>query len=155
VTAPVFHAVVRAGERPGGSPLARELGIAAGVLADVAGQPCIARVIGALRASERVDGGVVCGPAKAVVEADPVLGALFEAGDYRWLAPASGPAASARTGARAAGGYPVLLTGGDHALLEPATVRDFCDRALRRSEQPDAPGVAAHGAALRRRRLVR
>lgn len=133
--------MVLAGERPGGSPLARELGVAAGVLADVAGQPCIARVIGALRASQRVHGGVVCGPAAAVVDAEPVLGALLDAGDFRWLAPERGPAASARAGAGAAGGYPVLLTGGDHALLEPHTVRDFCDRALARGAQPDAPDL--------------
>lgn len=124
-----FKAVVLAGERPGGGVLARELGIAAGVLADVAGQPCLARVLTALRGSDAVAGGVVCGPAADVLSASPALQALLAAGDYRWLAPATGPAASALAASREAGGQPLLLTGGDHALLEPAMVDAFCTAA--------------------------
>jgi hypothetical protein len=137
MTGTSFHAVVLAGERPGGGALARQLGIAAGVLADVAGQPCIVRVLGALRASGCIDGGVICGPDGDVIESAPAFQGLLAPGDFRWLAPQRGPAASAQAAASAAGGYPVLLTGGDHALLEPAMVSGFCHAALARSHAPD------------------
>jgi CTP:molybdopterin cytidylyltransferase MocA len=141
MTSTSFHAVVLAGERPGGSALARELGIAAGVLADVAGQPCISRVLAALRASGCVRGGVICGPDGDIVAHTPALQALLAPGDFRWVAPQRGPAASALLGAREAGGYPVLLTGGDHALLEPAMVSGFCRAALARTDEPDPPDL--------------
>jgi molybdopterin-guanine dinucleotide biosynthesis protein A len=125
-----FHAVVLAGERPGGGTLARQLGLPAGVLAVVAGKTCLTRVIEALRTSAHVSGGVICGPAAAVAETAEPVRRLLAPGDFRWLAPASGPAASALAAARQAGGYPVLLTGGDHALLDAAMVDTFCSRAL-------------------------
>lgn len=123
-------AIVLAGERPGGNALAREHGVAAGVLVEVAGRPCIARVIDALRASRAVRGGVVVGPDPAVLGNAPALTALFAPGDFRWLAPAAGPSASALAGLAALDTAPVLLTAGDHALLEPAVVDEFCAAAL-------------------------
>jgi hypothetical protein len=125
VTAP-FRAIVLAGERPGGGTLARELGLAAGVLAPVAGRPCIVRVIEALRAARSVDGGVLCGPAQSVLDQSADIRALLETGDFSWLAPATGPAASALAASRASGPPPLLLTSGDHGLLSAAMVDDFC-----------------------------
>ena len=57
-----ISAVVLAGGRPGGSDFSRELELPAGVLAEVDGQTALERVIGALRASHCVDGGLLCGP---------------------------------------------------------------------------------------------
>ncbi|MCB1748523.1 MAG: NTP transferase domain-containing protein [Gammaproteobacteria bacterium] len=124
-------AVVLAGERPGGNALARSHDVAAGVLVEVLGRPCLARVLDALRASDRVGGGVVVGPRREVVDGDAALRALLEAGDFRWLPPADGPSASAMAGVAALARWPVLLTAGDHALLTPAIVDDFCTRADR------------------------
>jgi hypothetical protein len=126
---PRLQAVVLAGERPGGNALARSHGVAAGVLVEVRGRSCLARVLAALRASARIGGGVVVGPDAAIVAGDTALRGLLEAGDYRWLPPADGPSASAMAGADALGRYPLLLTAGDHALLTPAIVDDFCARA--------------------------
>ena len=61
-----FFAVVLAGERPGGSAIIQELGLAASVLIDVAGKSALARVIDALETSEMVDGGLLCGGAAEV-----------------------------------------------------------------------------------------
>ncbi|MGE0483400.1 MAG: NTP transferase domain-containing protein [Gammaproteobacteria bacterium] len=127
--APSVRAVVLAGERPGGNALARSHGLPAGVLVEVHGRSCLARVLDALRASRHVAGGVVVGPAAAIVAGDAGLRGLLEAGDYRWLAPADGPSASAMVGASALECFPLLLTAGDHALLTPAIVDDFCTRA--------------------------
>jgi len=124
-----FRAIVLAGERPGGGVLARELGLPAGVLAPLAGTPCIVRVIDALRGARWVDGGVMCGPAAPVIDGNSDLQALLAAGDFGWLEPATGPAASARAGAEACGTMPLLLTSGDHGLLSPAMVDAFCAEA--------------------------
>lgn len=126
----VMPFVVLAGERPGGNALARALGVPAGVLADVAGQTALSRVLAALRASRRVAGGVLCGPAADVVAASTEIERLLAPGDVRWIAPVGGPAASAVAALEAVNRWPVLLTTGDHALLTGPLVDQFCDLAM-------------------------
>jgi GTP:adenosylcobinamide-phosphate guanylyltransferase len=121
--------VVLAGERPGGSAFSRELGLPAGVLAPVDGKPALRRVIEALGASECVRGGVVCGPSEAIFRAEPVLGEILEGSAFDWMPQQAGPSASALAGVGRLNRFPVLLTAGDHALLTPALVDDFCRRA--------------------------
>lgn len=129
LTDAAFRAIVLAGERPGGNALARALGLPAGVLAPLAGRPCLAHVLDALRAASNVDGALLAGPAPAVFDADPTLQTLLGADDVEWLAPAVGPAASALAAAQHAGHWPLLLTSGDHGLLDAATVDAFCSAA--------------------------
>lgn len=132
-TAPI-PAVILAGERPGGSPLAQAFGVAAGVLVPVAGEPAIARVFAALRASACIDGGLLCGPAQAIVADSPVLQTLLGPGDFSWLAPRGGPAASTMAALERLDRFPTLVTTGDHALLTAALVDDFCRQAAARTE---------------------
>lgn len=122
--------VVLAGERPGGSPLALAMGVAAGVLVDVAGQTAIERVFAALRASTFTANGVLCGPLQSIVADSTHLQALLAPGDIRWLAPATGPAASAVSALEQLDSYPALVTTADHALLTGAMIDAFCERAL-------------------------
>ncbi len=132
-----FQAIVLAGERTGGNALARSLGLPAGVLAPLAGRSCIQRVMTTLRESCSVAGGILSGPSASVLREAPEFSALLEPGDYRWLAPANGPAASAFAAAEHLNSHPLLLTGADHGLLDTATVDDFCKDAL-------AVGPAGH-----------
>jgi hypothetical protein len=125
-----FSAIVLAGERPEGNALAQALGLPAGVLAPLGGRSTMARVLDALRASRSVTGGVVCGPAAPVLERTPELRDQLAQGDFRWLAPAAGPAASAAVAAAALGTRPLLLTTADHGLLDGALVDAFCTSAL-------------------------
>jgi len=90
-----------------------------------------------LRESCSVAGGIVCGPSASVLREAPEFSALLEPGDYHWLAPADGPAASAFAAAEHLSNHPLLLTGADHGLLDAATVDDFCKDAL-------AVGLAGH-----------
>jgi hypothetical protein len=108
--------------------LSHEFGVPAGVLVSVAGRAAVVRAIDALRASGWVAGGILCGPERSVVDHSETLQDLLSAGDYRWLAPQPGPAASALS-ALSCLARPVLLTTGDHALLSAATVADFCRTA--------------------------
>lgn len=122
--------VVLAGERPGGSPLALAMGVAAGVLVDVAGQTAIERVFAALRASSCTADGLLCGPLQSIVADSAHLQALLAPGDIRWMAPAAGPAASAVSALEQLDSYPALVTTADHALLTGAMIDAFCERAL-------------------------
>ena len=124
-----WPAIVLAGERPGGNALARAQHVPASVLVDVAGKACIARVIATLRASHSIDGGLLVGPAADIVERTDVLRELLALGDFRWLEPLRGPSASALRASAALSCYPVLLTTGDHALLETGTLDRFCAAA--------------------------
>ena len=127
-------ALVLSGERPGGSSLARAFDVPAGALVPVAGRPAIARGIAALRASRMVQGGRLCGPEKSVVAASPCLQSLLAPGDFVWMAPEAGPAASVAAALEVLGRFPVLVTTGDHALLTPAVIDTFCRQALHRDE---------------------
>ena len=124
-------AIVLAGERAGGNALARAHGLSASVLVQVAGKPCITRVIETLRASRTIDGGLIVGPAAEIAQHDRILQALLATGDFRWLEPAGGPSASALRATSALTRCPLLLTAGDHALLEASVVDRFCAAAQR------------------------
>lgn len=124
-----FSAVVLAGERPGGSALSRELGLVSSVLVDVAGKPAVARVIEALELSGTVQGGVLCGPSEDVYSRASEFREILAGSRFDWLAPASGPSASAVAGLERLDRYPALLTAADHALLTPDIIDDFCRRS--------------------------
>ena len=124
-----LSAIVLAGERAGGNLLARSHGLPTGVLVPVAGRSCVARVVDALRASQSIAGGVLVGPSADVANGNTVIDGLLEAGDFRWIAPADGPSASALLALESNHDYPVLITSGDHALLSAATIDRFCAAA--------------------------
>jgi len=124
-----FACIVLAGERPGGSAFSRELGLAASVLVDVAGQSSLARVIDTLEASPSIAGGVLCGPAKAVYDSKPEIANILDGSSFEWLPPRTGPSASALAGIEKLDRFPILLTAGDHALLTPDIVEAFCNQA--------------------------
>lgn len=126
----MFRAVVLAGERPGVSVLMRALGLRASVLVNVAGKSALQRVLEALHAAQSVAGGLLCGPEVAVIRSTPGFDAILLDTDFDWLSPEAGPSASAIKAIVHLQHYPVLLTTGDHALLTPALVDEFCRRAL-------------------------
>jgi molybdopterin-guanine dinucleotide biosynthesis protein A len=124
-----YCAVVLAGERPGGSPLSRTLGLKASVLVDVAGKSALQRVMEALSGSKEVSGGLLCGPASEVYEQTPDFRRILDESPFHWLEPEAGPSASAIKAIKAIDHFPVLLTTGDHALLTPELVDSFCQQA--------------------------
>jgi len=123
-------AVVLAGERPGGSPLAQAFDQPAGVLVEVAGRPCIERTIAALEESESIHGGLICGPDPATRATSPAIRRLLDQTDFRWLPPATGPAQSALISLEELNHRPALLTAADHALLTPEIVDNFTNLAV-------------------------
>jgi len=125
-----FRTIILAGERPGGSALSRAFNISASVMVPVAGKPSLARVMHAIIDSQRADGGIICGPSADVVANSEELNRLLQDPDFEWLAPATGPAASALSALEKLDHFPTLLTAGDHALLTGEIVDDFCNQVL-------------------------
>lgn len=126
-----FTAIVLAADREADNPVAGAAGVACKALAPVGGVPMVIGVLEALAASEWVGERILCGPPRAVLEAEPVLRRLVDSGAVRWHANRPTPSESAHAvmvtlpPERA-----VLLTTGDHALLGAPVVDDFCRRAL-------------------------
>jgi molybdopterin-guanine dinucleotide biosynthesis protein A len=125
-----FRTVILAGERPGGSALSHTFNISASVMVPVAGKPSLARVIQAIKDSQRADGGIICGPSDDAIANNEELDRLLQVPDFEWLKPATGPAASALSALEKLDHFPALLTAGDHALLTGEIVDDFCNQVL-------------------------
>jgi hypothetical protein len=130
--------VILAGERPGGSPISQAFSVPASVMVPVAGMPALQRVMFAIEASEMARAGIICGPTTSIVGQSPALAGLLQDSAYEWLEQAHGPAASGLAAVKALNDYPALLTAGDHALLTPGIVDDFCRAALERQKQNQA-----------------
>jgi len=123
-------AIVLAGERPGGGLLGKHFGAAANALVPVCGVPSIVRVIETLRQTMCIRGGLISGPLAEVVNTSAVFASILEHGDFRWIAPESGPAESTSRALRDLNQWPVLITTADHALLQPQVVERFCSQAM-------------------------
>jgi GTP:adenosylcobinamide-phosphate guanylyltransferase len=116
---PQYTALVLAGTRPGGDPLAEYAGVSHKALIDVGGEPMLARVLRALAAVPAVGRIVVA------IDRPQVLAELPACGKpVTTLPAASGPSASAAA-ALEREGLPLLVTTADHALLQPEWVSEF------------------------------
>jgi len=111
-----FTALVLAGSRGGGDPVAAYAGVADKALIEIGGATMLARVVAALREAG-ADRIAVSASSPAVADHAAALGA-------EPLAAAAGPSRSAAEGL-ALLGAPMLLTTADHALLRPEWVRAF------------------------------
>ena len=119
-----IRAIVLAGERPGGNPLAREFGAPAGILVSVAGTPCVTRVLTTLSTCASVSDGLIVGPESTVAQAEPMRSIIANS-PFEWLQPQTGPAESAYAALQNLEQRPVLVTAADHALLTPTIVDTF------------------------------
>jgi GTP:adenosylcobinamide-phosphate guanylyltransferase len=111
-------AVVLAGTRPGGDPLAQAAGESHKALIPIGGTPMLQRVLSALAAVPAVARIVVVIDRPGIVETMPC------ARPVTVLAADSGPSASVAR-ALASEGAPLLVTTADHALLRPQWVEEF------------------------------
>jgi GTP:adenosylcobinamide-phosphate guanylyltransferase len=119
VTAAV-NALVLAGSRPGGDPLALEAGVTHKALIEIGGKPLLTRVVGALREAGCTQIFVCCEPGP-VEDLARALGAGI-------VPPAAGPSGSVLRALETCG-TPLLVTTADHALLRPEWVSELVDGA--------------------------
>ena len=118
-------ALVLAGERPGGDPFAREMGVSHKSLIEVGGKPILTQVLAALDEAGFVRIAVCTGneDVKALAQ---TLGAQIVPAE-------SGPSASVLA-AFERFGAPMLVTTSDHALLRSEWMRDFVSEAPTESD---------------------
>jgi GTP:adenosylcobinamide-phosphate guanylyltransferase len=120
-----YTAILLAGSRPGVDPFARQFGNDIKALIAVGGEPMIRRPVRALLASENVREVVILTQAPeriaSVVPSDPRVDVRHSRGTIAetMLELCS----DLRTP------WPLLVTTADHALLDPATVDEFCAAA--------------------------
>lgn len=126
-------ALVLAGTRPGGDPLAQHAGVSHKALIEVGGVPMLSRVLHALAAVPQV------GRILVAIDRPEVLAQMPDCGKPVTAVPAAvGPSAS--VGAVLAGeGTPLLVTTADHALLQAGWVEEL----LRGAQGGDADAFVA------------
>ncbi len=117
-----YTALVLAGSRPGRDTFAESFGTDLKALIPVGGEPMVRRPVRALLESESVGKILVLGQAPgriaAALPGDPRIGVRESAATIAEtvLALLDNPATE----------WPLLVTTADHALLDPATVDEFC-----------------------------
>jgi CTP:molybdopterin cytidylyltransferase MocA len=144
-----FAAVVLAGDRGPGDPVAQLAGVPSKCLVPVGGTAMVLRVLDALGAAGAVGARSLCGPARAVLEQHPALGERLARDGVAWIEPRATPSTSAHAAVQALpAAVPVLLTTADHALLSPRVVDHFC-REARALGADVAVGVTRHDGVAR------
>jgi CTP:molybdopterin cytidylyltransferase MocA len=138
-----FEAIVLAGSRPGGDPVAAHFGVASKAQAPIGGRPMLLRVLDALTDSPSVASVRIVGLPDAALEDKEFAAELDRAGVTREAGAASASASVSAALARTENGRAVLVTTADHALLRATTVESFLDTA-RASEADILVGVARY-----------
>jgi len=139
-----FTAVVLAGDRSSGDPVARAAGVSSKSLTPVGGKPMVLRVLDALEAAGEVEEIVLCGPDKSALEQDKELSVRVGLGKVRWLQSQATPSSSTYHAMQSLPDRTlVLVTTADHALLTAEMVDYFCS-AARQSDKDVVVGLALH-----------
>jgi len=123
---PRFTALIMAGSRPSGDPLATAMGVPLKALIPVAGVPMLTRVVSAVMESRHIGRIIICGLDRAQADLPPRHSARVE-----HITAAASPGASAAKAIRELGlTAPILITTADHPLLTNAMVDEMCAAAL-------------------------
>ena len=143
-----FTAVVLAGDRSSGDPVARSAGVSSKSLTPVGGRPMVLRVLDALEEAREIENIVLCGPGKSAVEQATELRVRISSGMVRWMESMVTPSSSTyHTLQSLPDSTPVLVTTADHALLTAEMVDYFCSTA-RQSNKDVVVGLALYESVL-------
>ncbi len=132
VSATPFTALILAGDRTDGDPLAVAAGVACKSLVPVGGKPMVLRVLDSLEAASEVGSIILCGPAQKFINQEAELKTRIDSGRIKWIANQATPSSSAYYALQSLPDKaPVLVTTADHALLTATIVDAFCTDARR------------------------
>lgn len=122
-----WTAIVLAGSRPGGDPLARAFGTGLKALISVAGEPMVRRPVAALMASAEI------GAIRVLAQDVDAIAHALPRDERVSVEPSRGSIADTLLALCADGAtkWPLLITTADHALLTPEMVDQFCWRSER------------------------
>lgn len=125
-----FTALVLAGTRPKGDPLAKATGVAHKALVPLVGRPMLAHVVATLLRSRSVNRVIVCGLTAAEIDSGE-LGRLLRTGELTVAEARATPSASVNYVLQTTSNIlPLLITTADHPLLTSEIVDEFCRRAM-------------------------
>lgn len=125
-----FTALVLAGSRPGGDPLAHAAGVTHKALAPVAGVAMLTRVVMTLRATQSVGRIVICGLDQQALASELQRHPFLDIGRPGLVSSGATPSASVLSAMeQLAPCTPLLVATADHPLLTAALVDDFCARS--------------------------
>jgi GTP:adenosylcobinamide-phosphate guanylyltransferase len=128
----LFTAIILAGARPTGDPVAEAAGVPCKAFIPVGGRPMVLRVLDALDASRQIGTRILCGPPQESIEQQPDLKARIAEGRLKWVAGQSTPSLSTHHVLQSlSDNTPVLVTTADHALLSTKIIDYFCTEALK------------------------
>ena len=128
----LFTAIILAGARPTGDPVAEAAGVPCKAFIPVGGRPMVLRVLDALDASRQIGTRILCGPPQESIEQQPDLKARIAEGRLKWVAGQSTPSLSTHHVLQSlSDNTPVLVTTADHALLSTQIIDYFCTEALK------------------------
>jgi GTP:adenosylcobinamide-phosphate guanylyltransferase len=128
-----YTAIILAGERGPGDPLAMHASACCKAMVEIDGTPMILRVLAALESAVGVGRCLLSGPGHEKLASGSPLGRLIETKSVDWCEPESTPSTSAYSAMqRVPADLPVLVTTADHPLLTAEIVDDFCARSLAR-----------------------
>jgi GTP:adenosylcobinamide-phosphate guanylyltransferase len=123
-----FDALVLAGSRGAGDPVATAGGKSCKALVEVGGRPMLSHVLDALRASGRIGRiSVALDAAVPIADEAPELAASLDADGVTMRQPEASPCATVRAAfAARTPERPLLVATGDHPLLTDEMLRAFC-----------------------------
>jgi GTP:adenosylcobinamide-phosphate guanylyltransferase len=140
----LFTAIILAGIRPSGDPVAEAAGVQCKAFIEVGGRPMVLRVLDALDASRQVGTRILCGLSQKSIEQQPELKARIVEGRLKYMAGRSTPSLSTHHVLHSlSDNAPVLVTTADHALLSTSIIDYFCTEA-RKVKSDVAVGLASH-----------
>lgn len=118
-----FNALILAGNRREGDPVAQMAGVSHKALAPINGVPMLLRLYRTLRASPGIAGIHVCIDDARLLDEVPELAAARDSGALAVVATAESPAASLASALATIGlAKPLLTTTADHPLLTPEMI---------------------------------
>jgi CTP:molybdopterin cytidylyltransferase MocA len=130
VCKPTVTALVLAGTRTEGDPVARMFGVSNKILAQVGHEPMISRVLETLKNSQTVGTRILIGPSWETVQSHAALRRSIQSGEVRWTEPQQGPSLSVSTFLHQhPQELPLLITTADHPLLTTEIVDYFVREA--------------------------
>jgi GTP:adenosylcobinamide-phosphate guanylyltransferase len=140
----LFTALILAGVRQTGDPVAEAAGVSSKAFVPVGGRPMVLRVLDALDASRQIGRVLLCGLSQKSIEQLPDLKARIAEGRLKWVAGRSTPSLSTHSVLQSlSDNAPVLVTTVDHALLNTPIIDYFCNEA-RKTGCDVAVGLASY-----------
>ncbi|MFT5132992.1 MAG: GTP:adenosylcobinamide-phosphate guanylyltransferase [Gammaproteobacteria bacterium] len=126
-----FVAIVLAGDRNKGDPVAVDAGVSCKAITPICGRPMILRVLNALEESTVIRSIVLCGPPQASLKDCPELVRKIEQSNIKWLPNLDSPSRSVEAALQEIDNNEhVLLTTADHALLQSEMVNYFVSQSI-------------------------